>query len=225
MLEIILINIAVIIFGYLIGSISFSIIFVKKETQQDIRDLGSKNAGATNTLRTQGKKLGLIVFVSDVLKSFLSILIIVILVQFVEIEIFKHMIPQLAGAGAIIGHVYPAYFKFKGGKGAACLAGLLLSINFLLFILGIILFIAIVIFTKYVSVGSILAPLISGSLSFIPWFITGPLGGMNQIFDSSLFWISGFIMTISTLFIIFTHRSNIHRLLTGTENKISRVKK
>lgn len=228
-LNFLLVNSLVILLGYLFGSINVSIIYSNIKKPKDIRQEGSLNAGATNALRVYGWKAALPIFLFDVLKSFFSVVIAwSIATQFTTSSFhettLQYIIPQLAGFGAVLGHIWPIFFKFKGGKGAASLAGAILSVNLTLFICGIVLFLFLVFLTRYVSFASIVAPFILCLLAFIPWITAKPLGIFNQQFDTTLFWITGLVLLTTHAFVVYSHKANIKRLLNKTERKLGSKK-
>ncbi|MGX9358547.1 glycerol-3-phosphate 1-O-acyltransferase PlsY [Mycoplasma sp. 128] len=218
------INIFIFIAGYFIGSINLSIIMSKKLKKEDIRSQGSNNAGSTNALRVYGKKFALVVFCFDVLKAMLPCFFVVILQRWVirDLSISISLIPLIAGLGALVGHVWPIYFKFKGGKGAACFLGMVIATNIILLFIGIVLFLSVVLITKYVSLGSIVVPFILVLFAFIPWIASGPLGVCS--INKDWFYIPGIVLLVADLIVIFMHRTNIKRLVNKTENKL-RLKK
>nr|WP_307920212.1 glycerol-3-phosphate acyltransferase [Mycoplasmopsis bovis] len=129
-----MINLALFLVGYLLlGSFNTSIILSRRVKNDDIREHNSKNAGATNSLRTYGTKFALAVFAADVLKTLIPILIIAAIVNHIqavkEFSLISYISPQAIGLGVVLGHIFPIYYKFKGGKGAACTVGLIISIN------------------------------------------------------------------------------------------------
>ena len=207
------------VIGYLIGSIAFSLILTRKKG--DLRTKGSGNAGATNTARVHGKKIGLLVFTLDVIKPIVSILI----SYFISKSNWKAAngaIIQFAALGAVIGHIFPIFFKFKGGKGAACMLGFIFAMNWLLGLIGAFIFITIVFLTKYVSVGSILTPLIllimQIALLFIPvlnesW--STPLLNENPI--NGQYWLNTIFFATIWIIVTLKHSSNIKRLLSKKE--------
>ncbi|MBN0919644.1 glycerol-3-phosphate 1-O-acyltransferase PlsY [[Mycoplasma] gypis] len=212
------INIFVLLAGYIIGSVSGSLILAKITGKEDIRNKGSKNAGSTNALRVYGKKFGMLTFAFDVLKSLVPVYI---AFGFKYLGgVAESIIPLLAGLGALIGHIFPIFFKFKGGKGAACFLGMVISLNVILLLVGIIIFVSIVWYTKYVSLGSLIAPFILACLSFIYWIAAGPLGFIGWGLNDYWWLANGVIMLIGDLFVIVMHRSNIHRLIEHKENKL-----
>ena len=206
------------VIGYLIGSISISVIITKKYKKQDIRQLGSKNAGATNTLRTYGKKMALIVFTFDTFKSIIPMVIAYFFAYYTKYNV----IVALAGFAAVIGHIWPIYFKFQGGKGAATFLGFIVACQWILFFFGIIIFMKIVIKTKKVSLGSIIA-------RFFLWMIllaSAFIPGLNKPWSQPLtyvndWWVTFIIFGVIWSLVVYKHRQNIIRLLQGTENKIT----
>ncbi|MFD0958799.1 glycerol-3-phosphate 1-O-acyltransferase PlsY [Paenibacillus chungangensis] len=194
-------EILAVVLSYLIGSISFSIVIAKLVKGIDIRQHGSGNAGATNTLRVLGRGPGLMVFVLDIGKGIGAVLI-------GHVASDNGWVPVLCGLAAIIGHNWPIYFRFKGGKGIATTVGVIATLAFWpALCAGIVAIISIAI-TRYVSLGSLLFALLT------PIFIV--------VFQYSLPLFAGAL--IITLFAFLRHRSNIGKLLQGTENKLG-VKK
>lgn len=186
------------IISYLIGNISFAYILGKLFEKKDVREYGSGNAGATNALRTFGKKIGAMTLIGDALKGVAAVLI--------GRQLGGQDGAYLAGALVIIGHNWPALLKFRGGKGVAATIGVMIVINPFLTSLCVVLGIIIIIFTKTVSLGSIigisLAPIVA--VVFV------------RPFDLQLFIFCLFIAGMS----VFRHKSNIKRLLEGKENKL-----
>ncbi len=203
--------------GYLCGLFETSYIYGRFHGI-DIREHGSGNAGTTNMLRTLGLKAGLITFAGDVLKCFVAIIVCYLLFG----NSHKDMIPLLkmyAGAGVIMGHNYPFYLHFKGGKGIAATAGLVLSFDPLVSIFGIITFFTTFFTTHYVSLGSILV-YIGLSIEII---VMGQLGCFHM---SQPLLIELYAITLALAALAFwKHRENIKRLLSGTERKTYLKKK
>ncbi len=193
------------IIGYFCGCISSGYI-VGKIYHIDIRDKGSGNAGTTNVLRTLGKLPALLTFLGDVLKAVIPVLITRF---FITGPDGWYLLCLYMGLGVVLGHNYPFYLKFKGGKGIAVTAAVVLSTSHPLMVpAGILIFVAVVIITRYVSLGSL----------FVAWYKIIELTGMYH--DNKAFV---HIMVISLLFTVlayFQHRQNIVRLLHGNENKL-----
>jgi len=195
------------ILAYLIGAIPTSVWVGKIFFNLDIRKYGSGNAGATNVMRVLGTAVGIPVLLFDILKGFLAVKILALFPGFIPgTTEFVNM--QIAlGIAAVIGHIYPVYAGFRGGKGVAAIFGVLLALNPLSTLCAAGIFLATLFISKYVSVGSITA-----GISF-PFLII-------LIFKSPFISLKIFSVLVAFL-IIFTHRKNISRLLHGTENKAS----
>ena len=187
--------------GYLLGSVSFSIILSRVRYQDDIRRHGSGNAGMTNTLRTYGKLSAVLVLLGDAAKGALA--------GWLGWLLAGEAGMYVAGLLAVIGHMAPVFFDFRGGKGVATAAGFILVSNPPVFLLLLVVFLAVVFLSRYVSLGSVtvavLYPL--GSL-----FFRGPSG----------VWQSALCPFFIAALVIWAHRSNIKRLATGTENKLGK---
>ena len=195
--------------GYLFGLIQTGYIY-GKINHVDIRKHGSGNAGTTNALRTLGWKAGVITFIGDSLKCILA----VVLVQFIFLQ-DSHvgLYVMYTGLGAVLGHNFPFYLKFKGGKGIASTAGLILAINPGMFLIVAVVFVGIVLVTQYVSLGSIVIMI----LFVIMVIISGQTG--HLFLPKSDLYEYYAIAIILALLAIWRHRANIKRLLNGTENK------
>lgn len=178
----------------------------------DIRNYGSGNAGTTNTLRVFGTKAGLLVLLGDIMKCILAVVITGVVFGNSHPDMI-YLLKMYTAAGAIIGHNFPFYLKFKGGKGIAATAGLILSFHPYLIPMGVILFFGAFFITHYVSLGSLLV--YAGFL--IELVILGQMGifGMSQAFLTEMYLIAGFL----TVMAYWKHRENIKRLVSGTERK------
>lgn len=205
--------IIVAIIAYLLGSISFSIIFSKKFAGFDVREKGSKNAGTTNVLRTVGKKAAILTLVCDVLKGVVAVLIAFLIGIWVE-EINKALLLQIAGIFVVIGHLFPVFFKFKGGKGVATSLGVLLTINWQIGLICLVFALVIMALTRMVSLGSIMAAILFPVLTI---FIH-----QNYLVPNANYVIFGIILAA---LVVFLHRTNIQRILEGKENRLSFRKK
>ena len=196
------------IIAYLIGSVNFSVILSKKMAGFDVREKGSGNAGTTNMLRSVGKKAAAITLVCDILKGLISILIAMAIGK-----IFKGsngaLLVQVAGVAVIIGHTFPIFFKFKGGKGVATSLGVLIMSNWQIGLICLVFAVILIALTQMVSVGSIAAAILYPVLTlFIP---------QNYIVPGNYLIYS----IVLAVIIVFNHRENVKRLLNGTENRIS----
>lgn len=196
------------IIAYLLGSISFSIIISKKMAGFDVRDKGSKNAGSTNVLRTVGKKAAIITLICDCLKGVIAILIAYIAGK-IWTNLDSALLVQLAGIFVVLGHTFPIFFKFKGGKGVATSLGVLLLTNWQIGLICLVFALVLMALTRFVSLGSVAAAILFPVLTV---FIT------NNYLVPGNYIIFGIILAI---LVIFNHRENVKRLLTGTENKLS----
>ena len=202
------------VIAYAIGSISFSVIFSKKFGGFDVRQKGSGNAGSTNVLRTVGKKAAILTLICDILKGVVAILIALLIGIIVKDVDKKALLVQIAAIAVVIGHTFPIFFGFKGGKGVATSLGILLMINWQIGLICLVFALLIMILTRMVSAGSVLAAILFPVLTL---FI-----GKEYFIVPGNYLIFSIIMA---LIVMFNHRSNIKRILNGTENKISLKKK
>ena len=186
--------------------------FYGKSKGIDIRNEGSGNAGATNSLRVLGWKAGFITFLGDLLKAILAVVIVYFIFRNTYAEQIR-LLEIYAGFGAVIGHNFPFYLNFKGGKGIASTVGLILAVNPVMFLIVAIVFIAIVWFTQYVSLGSIVIMV----LFVIQVVIYGQMDGFG-LTGGELYEFYAIAIVLAAL-AIWRHRANMKRLATGTENK------
>ena len=205
-------RIASLIIGYLFGIIQTAYIYGKMNGI-DIREHGSGNAGTTNALRVLGKKAGAIVFAGDFLKCFIAIHLVQLIFKSSAGDILP-LIGLYGAAGCILGHNFPVQLNFRGGKGIACTAGLLAAFDVRIGVIALITFLAIVIVTRYVSLGSMV--IVTEFALFI--IIFGQLGlyHMAQASLIEMYVLAAFLAGMA----IYRHRANIVRLLNGTENRI-----
>ena len=204
--------------GYFLGSLNFSIIVVRMMTGRDIRDMGSKNAGLTNTLRCAGKSCALLTLLGDLSKGIIAVALARGLCHLLHAGLMPgndtHYIGYIAGFFAIIGHVFPIYYGFKGGKGVLVGAASFLAVDFKVFLALLAIFVVMLALSKYVSLASIIStaycPLATLLMS---WLIDGYTFGR-----SFLYMILSLPMAAM---VIWMHRSNIQRLIDGNENKFS----
>jgi len=203
-------NVIIAIIAYLLGSISFSVIITKKLAGFDVREKGSGNAGSTNVLRTAGKKAAILTLICDILKG-----VVAILIAFFAGKIFKienALLIQIAGVFVILGHTFPIFFKFKGGKGIATSLGVLLITNWQIGLICLVFALVLIALTRMVSVGSIAAAVLFPVLvMFIDQHFLIPSSNWSYLIFS----------IIIAVFVIFNHRANVTRIFNGTENRIS----
>ena len=198
------------IIAYLIGSINFSIIFSKKMAGIDIREKGSGNAGTTNMLRSVGKKAAALTLICDILKGVIAIVIAIVLGKLINIA-DKSLLVQISGISVVIGHTFPIFFGFRGGKGVATSLGVLIMSNWQIGLICLVFALVLMLLTKMVSLGSKGAAILFPVLTL---FIRN-----NYIVDEGTgYFIYSVILAV---IVVFNHRANVKRLLNGTENKIS----
>jgi len=183
----------IILISYLVGSIPFGFLLTKIFLKKDIREVGSGNIGATNALRTGNKLIGYSTLVLDITKAVLTVLI---------VKFYYNEFIYISSLLIFIGHVFPVWLKFKGGKGVATYLGILFCLNYTLAIIFIVVWLIILLISKYSSLSSLLASLIIPIYQFI--FV----GESNYYFYIILF-----------ILIFYTHRENIKRLKNNTESK------
>lgn len=182
--------------SYLLGSIPFGYLLFRLKNKGDIRDYGSQSIGATNVLRTTGWKLAVPVAVLDILKGFLP--------AFLGLQLFEDSRWALVfGFCAIVGHCYPIFLRFRGGKGVATTAGVFAAIGFIPLLLMLAVFVFVTAITRYVSLGSLL-----GVLSF-------PISSYFFLGENKIL----FLGAAAFLLVTFKHRGNIQRLIKGNERK------
>lgn len=206
------------VISYLLGSLNFGVILSNKFKKDDVRNHGSGNAGTTNMLRSYGKKYAFLTIIGDMLKVAVAIFIAfkiieytpVVLNEFDSSVINQNMfIKSFAGFFCVLGHIFPCFFKFRGGKGVATAGGMVFAVDWRIALILLAVFIIIVAFTKYVSLGSIIMAML------YPIFI--------YLFHKSI--VLTVIALVFTVIVVVGHRENIKKLINHTENKISFSKK
>ena len=204
------------VIAYLIGSVNFSVIISKKMAGFDVWEKGSGNAGSTNVLRTVGKKAAALTLLCDILKGVVSIVIAVIIGKFAK-EQSAAILVQIAALFVVLGHTFPIFFGFKGGKGVATSLGVIILVNWKIGLICLIFAIVLMAITRMVSLGSISAAALFAVLTV---FIRDSyIAGIEFEFSFIIFGI------LLAAFVIFNHRSNLKRIISGTENKLSFKKK
>lgn len=204
-----MVYIIVAIIAYLIGSVNFSVLISQKMAGFDVREKGSGNGGTTNVLRTVGKKAAALTLIADILKGIIAVLIAWFIGNTIKKNVNGAILVQLAGFAVVVGHTFPIFFGFRGGKGIATSLGILLLLNWQIGLICLIFAIALMAVTRIVSLGSIATAVLFPVLTMFiheHYLVPG-----NYI-------IFGIVMAS---FVIFNHRTNITRILNGTENKLS----
>ncbi len=204
--------------GYFLGSLNFSIIVVRMMTGRDIRDMGSKNAGLTNTLRCAGKSCALFTLLGDLLKGIIAVALARGFCHLLHAGMMPgndtHYIGYIAGFFAILGHVFPIYYSFKGGKGVLVGAASFLAVDYKVFLALLAIFVVMLALSKYVSLASIISTAYCPLATLL----------MSWLIDGFSFGRSFLYMVLSlpmAAMVIWMHRSNIERLIDGIDNKVS----
>lgn len=203
------------VIGYLLGSINWAIIITRLFGKGDIRKYGSGNAGMTNVLRTVGKTAAVLTLLGDFCKGILSVLIIRLLLHvFAGVDGFV-LADYIVAFSALLGHLFPVYYGFKGGKGILVSAGAMLILSPWSLLICLTAFLILACTTRYISVGSIAAGIVFPFANALVSFLQSGAIGWDKVL---------YALPISIL-VIFMHRQNIQRLITHTENKVSFKKK
>ena len=203
------------IIAYLIGSINFSVLISKKMAGFDVREKGSGNAGTTNMLRSVGKKAAAITLICDILKGVVSIVIAIIVGNIVK-NLDREFLLQIAGIAVVIGHTFPIFFGFKGGKGVATSLGVLLMSNWQIGLICLVFALVLMVLTRMVSLGSCGAAVLFPVLTL---FINQHYTVLTEGKSGRVYFVYSVILAI---IVLYNHRSNIKRILNGTENKLGK---
>jgi len=187
-----------VVVGYVLGSISFAVLLVRATTGTDIRAEGSGNAGATNVLRAHGKKLALLVALADVAKGTAAVLL-------MRLVTADPRWAAAAGFAAILGHVFPVFYGFRGGKGVATAVGAFLALSPLALLVSLAVFVAVVAATRYVSLGSVV------SMALLP-----PIAGLLFHAPRAVVTAAG----ATALLVLVKHLANLKRLARGEESRL-----
>ncbi len=193
-----------VLLAFTLGSIPTAVWIGKRFYNIDVREHGSGNAGATNTFRVLGQKAGIIVLSIDILKGFLAVFLSQLAALYLGCGNMT-LLKIVAGISAVLGHIFPLFAGFRGGKGVATILGAVFGINPLASTIAIVVFLTILIITKYVSVGSMLA---GSTFPFTVYFIQG---------NDDVFMLVFSILVV--IMLVFSHKTNIKRLKNKTENK------
>lgn len=208
-------RIVAIIIGYIIGLFQTGYLYGKSQGI-DIREHGSGNSGTTNTLRTLGWKAGAITFIGDCAKAIIAVVIVHFIFRGME---GLKVVELYAGFGAVLGHNFPFYLKFKGGKGIACTAGMILAVCPQAAPICLVIFVGLVLATRYVSLGSI----VMVTAFIIQTVIYNHMGWLGV--EPSFMIEFDIVAACFTAMAIWRHRTNIKRLINGTENKFGQKAK
>lgn len=198
----------VVIIAYLIGSIPFGYLIVRAKGGGDVRDTGSGGTGATNVSRRAGKAAGVVTLLLDALKGAIAVIIAQLILKGDDTT----WLPAAAAIAVIVGHVFPVWLRFRGGKGVATGVGVFLMLAPLAVLFAGVIFVTVVALTKYVSLGSILA---AATVPLFVWLFVLEVD-LRPVLAASI---------TGALLILFAHRGNIARLLNGTEPRISDLKR
>ncbi len=207
------------VLSYLLGSCNSSILVVRLLKHKDIREYGSHNAGLTNTLRCFGKGCAVLTLIGDLAKGIIAVLLSRGICEWLNTGLTAqhdvHFIGYIAGIFAILGHVYPLYYHFRGGKGVLVGVSIFLGVDWKVFLCLILIFAIVLAISRYVSLGSIVASICCPFLTFLfqvlqrgdlPWWYL---------------WLNTCLAALMAGWVIWMHRSNIQRLYAGTENRFS----
>lgn len=190
--------------AYLLGSLNFAVILSRRVYHEDIRKRGSGNGGMTNMMRSYGKKAAALTLLLDALKAVLAVGI--------GALVAGEAGGYIAGLGCVLGHVFPLYFHFRGGKGVVVTAAMILCLEPVAFLILFLLFVAIVLMTRYISLGSVMCMLV------YPLFLNRLYASLHHQPPGATVTLVSFAVAV---LVIFLHRSNIRRLMNGEENKFS----
>lgn len=207
------------VISYLLGSCNSSIIVVRLLKHEDIREHGSKNAGLTNTLRCYGKLPALLTLIGDLAKGIVSVLLSILVFSIIagKGEFDDQTVGYIAGIFAILGHIFPIYYGFRGGKGILVSCSILIVIDWRTFVIIIPFFAIVLLISKYVSVASISSAVFYPILTFLLHYYVEKV-------DLHLCIVHTALVAVTSIMLIYMHRTNIKRLIEGTENKFIKKK-
>ena len=219
MLKLIIAGVISAVISYLLGSCNSSIIVVRLLKHEDVREHGSKNAGLTNTLRCYGKFPALLTLIGDLGKGIVSVLLSILVFRIFigEGSFNRQTVGYISGIFAILGHIFPIYYGFRGGKGVLVASSILLVIDWQTFVIIIPFFAVVLLISKYVSVASISAAVFYPVLTFLLHYFVQHEPLNTCIVHTALVAVTGILL-------IYMHRTNIQRLRNGTENKFFKKK-
>lgn len=222
---------SVAIASYLLGSISFGVLYTKFAKGVDVRDFGSKGSGMTNVSRVAGKKTAALTFICDVLKGIVAVILakyigLFVLSKISGVDVNATIDPKIfeliAGFCCVLGHNYPIFFGFRGGKGVATSIGVLFLVDWRVGLITLLFFLITLAFSHYVSLSSIIGAI---SVPFSTYFLYNPTEYTQSIFGISQHWFVTILGLMFCIVVVFAHRKNIGRLIGGTESKIGKKNK
>lgn len=214
-MQIYLYGLVVLIISYIIGSFPTALIVGKVFYKIDIREHGSKNLGGTNAGRVLGKKAGIGVILIDIIKMVISFHLFLLVTHFLKLSNFdRSLLVYLSSIGCAIGHSYPIFASFRGGKIVSILVGFVICSNYYLLILGASVFFLVLVISRYVSLSSMICSISVTVLAFTKI----PAAGMIHGLESG--YLYGIFLAIITLFLIYRHRVNVYNLIKNKERKV-----
>ena len=218
-MEIALIIIASCLIGYLFGSIPTAVVIGKLFFKKDVREYGSKNAGGTNAGRVFGKKVGLIVIIIDIIKTISPIYLVYCILAFTSLNQFNmaEFGYLCCSLSCLLGHCFPIFAQFKGGKAVSSFGAICLATNWLVSIFGFSLFLLILKLKKYVSLSSIVASFSTALFTLVPIFLLNGFG--MWLFPCSIYYF--ILLFVASVILIIRHHQNIKRLIKKEERKIT----
>ena len=184
---------------YLLGSVNTAILVSRHFYHDDIRNYGSGNAGFTNVMRTYGKKAAIITFAGDIFKTMVAILI--------GWSVFGYLTAYIAGFACFLGHIFPVFYNFKGGKGVLCMGTIMLMLDWRIFLMLLVVFVGIVLATRYISAGSVICAMMF------------PLV-LNRLNNTGIYMIE-FVAIAIAVIVVLKHLGNLKRIFNGTESKFA----
>lgn len=207
------------VISYLLGSCNSSIITVRLLKHEDIREHGSKNAGLTNTLRCYGKLPALLTLIGDLAKGIVSVLLSILVFRIIVGAggFDDQTVGYISGIFAILGHIFPIYYGFRGGKGILVSCSILIVIDWRTFVIIIPFFALVLLISKYVSAASISSAVFYPILTFLLHYYVEDQSPRLCITHTAL-------VAVTSVLLIYMHRANIKRLMNGTENKFIKKK-
>ncbi len=211
-------NVLIFVLGYLAGSLNSALVYTKWIKKTDIRKEGSGNAGATNFARKTSFNAGMLISFLDWTKVVFLTLFAYILKK--KAPGMEYISVEFISIGCFIGHIFPIFFNFKGGKGVSSFLGILMSFNIVAGLMIVVIFWVIVLITDKISIGSISVSFIAIFISMIPWINHGI---MNTMMNKDLYWLVPSILTFVAITITILHHQNIKRLIKGNESSFKKT--